>query len=317
VRCAVLDDYQGVALSMADWSSVLDQVEVDVLSEHLREDELVARIAGCAILVVMRERTPLPAGLLARLPELRLIVTTGMANASIDTKEAASRGIVVCGTPSRSEPPAELTWALLLGLARQVAPENAAFHEGGPWQSSVGQDLCGRRLGLLGLGKIGSRVSAVGLAFGMDVVAWSANLTAERCAERGVTLAPSKLELLRTSDFVSIHLRLGERSRGLIGAQELAAMKPTAYLVNTSRAGIIDQDDLREALRHNVIAGAGLDVFEDEPVPLEDELRRLPNVLATPHLGYVTRRNYDEAYFPHVIEDIRAFLDGTPVRQLA
>jgi phosphoglycerate dehydrogenase-like enzyme len=312
-----LDDYQRVALSMADWSSVSDEVEVDVFNQHLGEDELAARIADCAVVVAMRERTPLTAALLERLPQLQLIVTTGMANASIDTDAAASRGVVVCGTPSRSEPPAELTWALLLGLARQVSPEDAAFHGGGAWQSTVGQDLCGRRLGLLGLGKIGSRVAAVGLAFGMDVVAWSANLTAERCAEVGVTLAPSKLDLLRTSDFVSIHLRLGDRTRGLVGAQELAAMKPTAYLVNTSRAGIVDQQALRDALRDNVIAGAGLDVFEEEPVPADDEFRTLPTLLATPHLGYVTRRNYGEAYFPHVVEDIRAFLDGAPVRRLA
>lgn len=317
LRCAVLDDYQQVAMTMADWGPLAGTVEVDAVRPHLEGDALVERIRDCEIVVVMRERTPLPAEVLERLPRLRLVVTTGMANASIDTEAAAAHGVAVCGTPSRSEPPAELTWALLLGLARRVAPENAAFHAGGRWQSTIGQDLAGRTLGLLGLGKIGGRVAAVGLAFGMQVTAWSPHLTAERCAEVGAALAPSKLDLLRTSDFVSIHLRLGDRSRGLIGAAELAAMKPTAFLVNTSRAPIVEREALVQALRDRSIAGAGLDVFEEEPVPADDPLRALPNVLATPHLGYVTERNYGEAYFPHVVEDIKAFLDGDPVRRLA
>ena len=316
MRCAVLDDFQSVALRMADWSPVADRVEVFSVTEHLDEDDLVARIEGCEVVVVMRERTPFPAGLLERLPRLRLLVTTGPANSSIDLAAAAAHGVVVCGTPSASEPPAELTWALLLGLARHVVPENAAFRSNGRWQSTVGTDLFGRRLGLLGLGRIGSRVATVGLAFGMDVVAWSPNLTEERCAEVGVTRAASKLALLGTCDFVSIHLRLGERSRGLVGREELAAMKPTAYLVNTSRPAIVDQGALLEALRDKAIAGAGLDVFPVEPPVAGDPLRSLPNVLATPHLGYVTRRNYEEHYFPYVVDDIRRFLDGAPVRTL-
>ena len=316
LRCAVLDDYQQVAMAMADWGPLAGVVEVDAVRPHLEGDALVERIHDCAVVVAMRERTPLSADLFARLPRLRLVVTTGMANSSIDLPAAAAHGVTVCGTPSLSEPPAELTWALLLGLARRLAPENAAFHDAGPWQSTVGRDLAGGTLGLLGLGKIGSRVATVARAFGMQVTAWSPNLTAERCAEVGVALAPSKLDLLRESDFVSIHLRLGDRSRGLLGEAELAAMKPTAYLVNTSRAAIIDQDALIGALRDRVIAGAGLDVFEEEPVPADHPLRALPNVLATPHLGYVTERNYGEAYFPHVVEDIKAFLDGSPVRQL-
>ncbi|MEU9701930.1 D-2-hydroxyacid dehydrogenase family protein [Streptomyces sp. NPDC047981] len=316
LRCAVLDDFQGVALSSADWAPLADRVDVRVLREHLSDrDALVAAVEDCEILVVMRERTPLDAALLHRLPRLRLVVTSGMRNASIDLATAAALGITVCGTASASEPPAELTWALILGLARHVPAEARAVREGGPWQSTVGTDLSGRTLGLVGLGKIGGRVARVGLAFGMDVVAWSPNLDDERAAEHGVARAADKRELLERADFVSLHMVLSERTRNLIGEPELRAMRPSAYLVNTSRAGLVDGPALLRALREDWIAGAGLDVFTTEPLPSDDPLRTLPNVLALPHLGYVTRANYGR-YFGQAVEDIEAFLDGKPVRTL-
>ena len=316
LRCAVLDDYQGAALASADWSVLAPDVEVTVLAEHLAdEDELVAALAGTEIVVVMRERTPMTASLLARLPALQLLVTSGMRNAAIDRAATVEHGVVVCGTRSNPQPPAELTWALVLGLARHLTEENAALRSGGPWQSTVGTDLHGATLGLLGLGRIGALVARVGLAFGMDVLAWSQHLTAARAEEVGVRLAASKEELLADSDVVSVHLVLGDRTRGLIGAPELALMKPSALLVNTSRAGIVDRAALVTALREGRIAGAGLDVFDVEPLPADDELRTLPTVLATPHLGYVTRRNYT-GFFTEAVEDIAAFLAGDPVRRL-
>ncbi|MEW2434463.1 D-2-hydroxyacid dehydrogenase family protein [Streptomyces caniferus] len=315
-RCAVLDDYQGVALSMADWSVLADAVDVRTLRQPFRsEDEVVAAIGDCEIVVAMRERTPFPASLLARLPRLRLLITSGMRNAAIDLEAAARHGVTVCGTAGNTEPTVELTWALILGLARNVVTENTALRDGGPWQSTLGADLHGRTLGLLGLGKIGSRVARIGQAFGMNVTAWSQNLTAERAAEVDVQAAATKDELLETSDFVSVHLVLGDRTRGLLGADELRRMRPTGYLVNTSRAAIVDQSALLRALRENWIAGAGLDVFDQEPLPADHPLRTLPNVLALPHLGYVTRRNY-EGYFQQAVEDITAFLAGAPIRQL-
>ncbi|MET8180849.1 D-2-hydroxyacid dehydrogenase family protein [Streptomyces sp. NPDC005336] len=316
LRCAVLDDYQDVALSMADWSSVLDAVDVVPVQKHIADQEAVAEAVGdCEIVVIMRERTPFPASLFARLPRLKLLVTTGMRNASVDLEAAARHGVTVCGTASSSEPPAELTWALILGLARHVVRESTAVRDGGPWQSTVGTDLHGRRLGLLGLGRTGTKVARVGLAFGMDVAAWSRNLTAERAEAEGARLASSKEELLETSDFVSVHLVLSDRTRGLLGAPELRRMRPTAYLVNTSRAAIVDQAALADALRGGWIAGAGVDVFEEEPLGPDHPFRTLPNLLATPHLGYVTRRNY-EGYYQQVVEDIHAFLTGEPTRLL-
>jgi len=317
LRCAVLDDYQGVALSMADWSPVADRVEVTAFTEHRADsEELVAALADVDIVVVMRERTPLPAPVFAGLPRLRLVVTTGMRNSAIDLPAAAAHGVLVCGTASSPVPPTELTWALILGLARNLAAENAAFHAGGRWQSTVGVELAGRRLGLLGLGRIGGRVARIGSAFGMDVVAWSQHLSRERTDELGVTLAPSLAELLATSDVVSIHLALGERTRGLLGRDELARMRPSAFLVNTSRSAIVDGPALVDALVQGRIAGAGLDVFDREPLPADDVLRTLPTVLATPHLGYVAVDNY-RTYFREAVEDIAAFLAGTPIRTLS
>ncbi|MET1074630.1 MAG: D-2-hydroxyacid dehydrogenase family protein, partial [Umezawaea sp.] len=267
------------------------------------------------IVVVMRERTPFDAELFGRLPALRLLVTSGMRNASIDLEAAAAAGVVVCGTGSTSGAPVELTWALILGLARHVAVESASLRADGPWQSTVGVGLAGKTLGLLGFGKIGVQVGRVGRAFGMDVVAWSANLTADRTGAEGVRLASSLVDLMESSDVLSVHLVLGERSRGLVDAAALKSLRGGALLVNTSRAAIVDQGALVEALREGRLGGAGLDVFEEEPLPRGHVLRRLPNVLATPHVGYVTEGNYS-VYFGEAVEDIEAFLGGVPVRVL-
>jgi phosphoglycerate dehydrogenase-like enzyme len=316
LRCAVLDDFQQVATELADWSPVTDRVEVTSFPGHFgTEDELAAALADFDIVVTLRERVAFPASLLARLPRLRLLVASGMRNSVIDLAAAEAHGVTVCGTASSSTPPVELTWALLLGLARSVVEESNSLRSGGPWQQTVGADLHGRRLGLLGLGRIGSRVARVGIAFGMRVSAWSRHLTKEYADEVGVELAASKEELLSRSDYVSVHLALGERTRGLLGPAELALLKPTAYLINTSRAAIVDQDALLAALHEGRIAGAGIDVFDLEPLPADHPMRTAPRLLATPHLGYVSRSNY-EMYYGEAVEDIRAFLDGTPVRRL-
>lgn len=316
LTCAVIDDYQEASHRFGEWDQIADQVEVSVFTDHLSdEDAVAARLAGFDMVVVMRERTPFPASLLERLPDLKLLITSGLRNAAIDLAAARTLGVTVCGTASNSQPPAELTWALILGLARHLTVETTAFRSNGPWQQTVGMDLHGATLGLLGLGKIGSQVAQVGMAFGMDVVAWSANLTAERAAAAGVRLATSKDELLAEADIVSLHLVLSERSRNLMGARELALMKPSSYLINTSRAGLVDQAALLSALSERRIAGAGLDVFDEEPLPQTSPFRGLPNVLATPHLGYVTERNY-RGYFQGAVADIRAFLEGAPIRVL-
>jgi phosphoglycerate dehydrogenase-like enzyme len=315
VRVAVLDDYQDVALAMADWAG-LDGVEVRSYQEHFAsQNDLVEAVRDCEILVIMRERTPFPAELFARLPALRLLITSGMRNASIDLTAAADAGVTVCGTGSDSKPPAELTWALILGLARRITVENAELRTNGPWQSTVGTTLAGKTLGLLGFGKIGGAVGRVGRAFGMDVVAWSQNLTEERTSAEGVRLAASKAELVRASDVLSVHLVLSDRTRGLLGADDLALLRPGALLINTSRAAIVDQNALVDVLRSGRIAGAGLDVFEQEPLPAGHPFRTLPNVLATPHLGYVSDTNY-RVYFREAVEDIAAWRAGAPVRML-
>ncbi|MFF9001625.1 D-2-hydroxyacid dehydrogenase family protein [Streptomyces achromogenes] len=316
LRCVVLDDFQGVATEAADWSVLGDRVEVVALREHLHdEDALAAALADYDIVVTLRERVPFPGSLISRLPRLKLLIASGMRNSVIDYAAAEAHGVTVCGTQSSGTPPVELTWALLLGLARGIVQENNALRAGGPWQSTVGADLHGRRLGLLGLGRIGSRVARVGLAFGMRVCAWSRNLTKERAEEVGVELAGSKEELLAGSDFVSVHLALGERTRGLVGAAELALMKPTAYLVNTSRAAIVDQEALLTALHEGRIAGAGVDVFDIEPLPAGHPMRTAPRLLATPHLGYVSQANYT-TYYGQAVENIQAYLAGSPIRRL-
>ncbi|MET7350375.1 D-2-hydroxyacid dehydrogenase family protein [Streptomyces mirabilis] len=315
-RCAVLDDFQNVASTCADWSTLSDRVEVVSFAEHFAtEDELASTLADFDFVVTLRERVPFPDSLLNRLPRLKLLIASGMRNSVIDYAAAKAGGVTVCGTQSSSTPPVELTWALLLGLARGIVQENNALRDGGPWQSTLGADLHGRTLGLLGLGKIGSRVAQIGLAFGMEVTAWSQHLTKERADEAGVELASSKEELLTTSDFISVHLALSDRTRGLLGAAELALLKPTAYLINTSRAAIVDQDALLAALHEGRIAGAGVDVFDVEPLPGNHPMRTAPRLLATPHLGYVSRANYAR-YYGQAVEDIQAYLDGDPVRVL-
>jgi phosphoglycerate dehydrogenase-like enzyme len=282
------------------------------VTEHVADhDRLVEILTGAEIVVVMRERTPMPRSLLERLPDLRLLASTGRRNASIDVQAADELGIEVATTSSLASPPGELTWALILGLARHVAREDAAFRGDGPWQSTVGRDLQGATLGLVGLGRIGSHVARVARAFDMEVVAWSRHLTVERAGEAGARLAPSLAELLAVSDWVSLHLVLSDATRGIVGRDEIAAMKPSAYLVNTSRAGLVDTDALVTALEEGRIAGAGLDVYDVEPVPLGDRLRRLDNILATPHLGYVTERNY-RTFYSEVVDAISRFVaDGS------
>jgi phosphoglycerate dehydrogenase-like enzyme len=316
MRCAILDDYQNVALDLADWSPLEGRVRVEVLREHIDDpDVLAARLADFDILVVMRERTPLTAKVLAALPKLRLVVTSGMRNASIDLRAAAAQGVTVCGTASSSDPPSELTWALLLAMARSLVDEALAFRSGEPWQSTVGVNLRGKTLGLIGLGKIGSRVARYAAAFDMDVVAWSPHLDEERAAKVGVRLAPSLPALMEAADFVSIHLVLGATTRGIVDAAALARMKSTARLINTSRAGLVDLEALERALRSGAIAGAAIDVFDVEPLPAQHPWRSMPRLLATPHLGYVCESNY-RVYFREAVDDIVGFLEGSPRRVL-
>ena len=315
VRIAVLDDYQGVALEMADWSVLPPDAKVEVFSDHLEDQAAVAaRLREFEVVVAMRERTPFPRALLEKLPRLELLVTTASHNAAIDVEAAHELGVIVCGTggtASLGYATAELTWGLVLALARQIPREDRAVREGG-WQVSIGQGLHGKTLGIIGLGNLGTKLAGIGKAFGMKLVAWSQNLTAERATAAGATLL-DKDELLKRSDVVTIHLKLSERTRGLIGDAELALMKPTAYLVNTSRGPIVDEDALVAALEDGTIAGAGLDTFDREPLPLDHPLRRLANTVLTPHVGYVIDEGY-RGWYDDAVEDVAAFLAGTPVR---
>lgn len=312
MRIAVLDDYQQVALAMADWS-VLD-ADVDVYTDHVADpDELVRRLTPYDVVVLMRERTPLPAEVIAALPVLRLVVTTGRRNTAVDVEAARARGITVCGTDSLATAPAELTWALVLGLYRHLVVEDGNMRDGG-WQTTLGRDLAGHTLGVVGLGRIGSQVARVGQAFGMDVLAWSRSLTPDRAAAAGAR-AVDLDTLLAESDVVTVHLVLAEATRHLIGRRELALMRPDAVLVNTSRAGIVDTDALLEALAAGRIGGAGLDVYDEEPLPADHPLRTSPRTLLTPHVGYVTEDVY-RIFFTGVVEDIAAFVQGAPVRVL-
>jgi D-3-phosphoglycerate dehydrogenase len=312
MRCAILDDYQNVALKMADWSAISKTVEIKVFNQWIPTAQVPAALKGFEIVCAMRERTRFPKQVLEALPDLRLLISTGMRNAAIDVKAANERGVVVCGTGGSGNPTAGIAIGLMLELTRHIGYENARLKAGAPWQTTIGIDLEGKTLGVVGLGKLGTRVANIAKAFGMNVIAWSQNLTPEKCQEAGVTYA-SKEDLFRTADIVSIHLMLSDRSRGLIGAKDLALMKPTAYLINTARAAIVDQAALLAVLTERRIAGAGLDVFETEPLPLDSPLRALDNVVITPHLGYVSVQAY-EVYFREIVEDIRAFLDGKPMR---
>ncbi|MFF3561644.1 D-2-hydroxyacid dehydrogenase family protein [Streptomyces sp. NPDC002574] len=312
MRIAVLDDYQRAAHRFADWNAL--GAEVVFRQDHLDTTEaLVAALDGFDVVVAMRERTPFTAERFAALPALRLLVTTGMANASVDLEAARRHGVTVCGTESPAHATAELTWGLILSLTRHIHQEAAGMRRG-EWQHSVGGDLDGRTLGIVGLGRLGARVAAIGTAFGMRVLAWSTHLDPARAAEHGA-LAVDKEELFSASDVVTVHYKLSERSTGLVGARELARMKPTALLVNTSRGPLVDTPALVAALREGRIAGAALDVYDTEPLPPRDELRTLPNTLLTPHLGYVTEATYD-VFYRQAAEDIAAFRDGTPLRVL-
>ena len=315
LRCAILDDYQNVALSMADWSKVTDDIDIQVFNKHLGSaDNVVAALQGFAIVCAMRERTAFPRGVIERLPDLKLLITTGMRNASIDLDAAKEHGVVVCGTPAFGNGTAAIATGLMLDLARRIGHENARLKTGALWQTTIGLDLEGMTLALLGLGRLGARMAEIGRAFKMDVVAWSQNLSRERCEEAGVEYV-GRDDLFRRADFLSIHVQLSERTRGLIGATELGLMKPTAFLINTSRGPIVEEAALLAALREKRIAGAGLDVFDIEPLPVDHPFRSLDNVVLTPHLGYVTEQNY-RAFFAGMVDDIRAFLDRKPVRAL-
>ena len=297
---------------MADWASLGRDITVQAFSQPLgSEDAIADRLRDFDIIVAMRERTPFPSSLLARLPSLKLLVTTGRRNAAIDIKAAAARGVPVSGTSTMPMPPVELTWGLILALARHI-PEEAASMRHGTWQTTIGAGLHGRTLGIIGLGRLGSDVARIGKAFGMNVVAWSQNLTTDTTGPLGVELV-DKDTLFRRADVVTIHLVLSARTRHLVGERELAAMKPTAFLVNTARGPIVNEQALLAALRDRRIAGAGLDVYDEEPLPADHPLRRLDNVVLTPHLGYVTIENYRVAY-GEAVENIRSFLAGTPLR---
>ena len=308
VRAAVLDDYQNVALSLANRAALEGRADVTVFNDHIADaDAIVSRLQPFDIVCVMRERTPLTRAIIERLPKLRLIASTAFRNASIDTAAAEERGIQVVHTGYSAAPTIELTWALILASARHIVDENASLRAGG-WQRFIGDDLGGQTLGLLGLGNIGSAVAQIGNAFGMTVIAWSQNLTSERAAAAGAALV-SKDELFQQADFISIHLVLSGRTRGLVGASELALMKQTARLVNTSRGPIVVEADLVEALRRGKIAGAAIDVFDQEPLPRDHPFRSLPNLLATPHIGYVSRALY-ERFYRDTVANIVRWLDG-------
>lgn len=315
-RCAILDDYQQVALQMADWSFVTDSVDIESFSTHIGDrEQLIEAIKDKEIVVIMRERTPFPRELFERLPNLKLLITSGQRNASIDLAAAALHGVTVCGTDVLKESTMEHAWGLLLSLARHIPQEYMVLKQHGVWQTTVGTGLRGKQLGILGLGSIGSLMVPVAQAFGMKVMAWSQHLTQARTEALGVTLATSKQALLQSSDFVSIHLVLSERTRHLLKAEDLKQMKKSAYLINTSRAPIIEQEALLEALQQQWIAGAAVDVYETEPLPRDDMLRTIPNLVITPHLGYVTRDNY-QIFFGQAVDNIVAYLRGEPKRLL-
>jgi phosphoglycerate dehydrogenase-like enzyme len=315
VRVAVLDDYQGVALEMADWSVLPSDCQVQVFRDHLSHIEALAqRLRDFEVVTCMRERTPFGRDLLERLPNLHLLVTTGMRNTAIDVQAATDLGVVVCGTAGGPDaPPAELTWGLILALVRHIPREDAATRDG-HWGTTVGMSLEHKVLGVLGLGRLGAKVAKVGVAFEMSVIAWSQNLTAEKAAQCGATLV-TKDELFARSDILSVHVQLSARTRGLVGPRELGFMKPSAYLINTARGPIVDEVALVQALQAHTIAGAGLDVFDQEPLPPGHPFLALDNTLLAPHMGYVTKDQYQVRY-RETVENIAAYLKGEPLRVL-
>ncbi|MEO1987232.1 MAG: D-2-hydroxyacid dehydrogenase family protein [Martelella sp.] len=314
LNCAILDDYQNVAMTCADWSNALPDVAVSVFHDTVSGEALAERLSPFDIIVAMRERTRFDADLLAQLPRLRLLVTTGMKNASIDMTAAATRGITVCGTASEGHPTSELAWGLLLALARKIPQEDTALRAGF-WQTTLGIDLHGKTLGLVGFGRVAGMMARYALAFGMDVIAWSRSLTDEAAVERGVRRAQGLSELLGEADIVSLHVPLNETTRHMIDAEALRQMKPTALLLNTSRAGVVDTAALASALYAGKIAGAGVDVHDSEPLAVPSALTSAPNTVLTPHLGYVSQNNYAR-YYGDAAEDIRCWIDGAAVRVL-
>ncbi|MFJ2692874.1 D-2-hydroxyacid dehydrogenase family protein [Pseudomonas sp. NPDC087336] len=315
LQIAVIDDWQAVARGVVDWSALESIGEVDFIHDYPADNAtLAARLGGFEVICVMRERTRFDDDLLRRLPNLKLLVTGGMRNAALDLKTAAALGIQVCGTDSYKHAAPELTWALIMAATRNLVVEADALRAG-KWQQGLGGDLHGKTLAILGLGSIGQRVARFGQAFGMRVIAWSENLTAERAAEFDVTYV-SKQELFEQADVLSVHLVLSERSRGMVDTQALAWMKPTALLVNTARGPIVDEAALIKALQKQRLGGAALDVFEQEPLPEHHPFRTLDNVLATPHVGYVSQQNY-HLFFAQMIEDIQAWSAGKPIRLLS
>jgi phosphoglycerate dehydrogenase-like enzyme len=310
-RGAILDDYANVARQSADWSQI-PEVEFEVFTEPLGDKKkVIAALKGVAVLCLMRERMLVSRDLIEALPDLKIITSGGMRNAAIDIRAANERGVLVCGTPSIGYTPGELTIGLMLELSRRIGYEDRQMKTGVPWQTTAGTGMSGRTVGIVGLGKVGAHVAKIAQAMDMKIIAWSQNLTAERCQEVGATLV-SKEELLRQSDFVTIHVQLSPRTEGLIGAADLALMKPTAYLINTSRGQCVDEDALIAALRAKTIGGAGVDVFNEEPLPLDHPFRKLDNVVATPHLGYATMDNY-KTFYAGMVGNIRAWLDGKPI----
>src|SRR3954451_23317127 len=316
LRCAILDDYINVSQTVADWSKVADRVDVTVFNQPFATTEAAASaLKDFEIICAMRERTPFPRALFSALPNLKLLITSGMRNAAIDMEAAKERNVVLCGTQWGRDPTAPLTMGLILELTRNIGRENARMHAGERLQKFVGLEIEGRTLGVLGLGKLGSKVAKLAQAFGMNVIAWSPNLTPERCKEVDVGYS-SKEELFATADIVTIRVVLSQRSRGLVGRQDLARMKPTSYLVNTARGPIVDEAALLETLQQRRIAGAGIDVFSVEPLPVDHPFRKLDNIVLTPHLGYVTEEGFRNHY-RQMVEGIDAWLKGEPVRRLA
>ena len=315
MRIAILDDYQGVALDYGDWTSVQRHSDITVFRHNISDQKkLIEELQPFDIVVAMRERTPFPDSILAELPSLKLLITTGSRNRAIDLLAARAHDIIVCGTDSPAGGTVELTWGLILALARSIHSHDAALRAGS-WQLYLGKELKGKTLGVLGLGRIGSAVAAIGRAFGMGVIAWSQNLTADVARQNGADLV-SRDELFQLSDVLTIHLVLSDRTRGLVGDSEITQMRPTSYLINTSRGPIIDENALMSALQDCRIAGAAIDVFDEEPLPVDHRFRRLDNMLLSPHMGYVTHEAY-EVFYTQVVEDIEAFMKGYPIRVLA
>jgi phosphoglycerate dehydrogenase-like enzyme len=316
LRCAILDDYINLTLEIADWSKVQDRVDITVFNQPFASTEAAAEaLKDFEIICAMRERTPFPRALFAALPKLKLLITSGMRNAAIDMEAAKDHGVVLCGTQWARDPTAPLTMGLILELTRNIGRENARMHAGEPLQKFVGIEIEGKTLGVVGLGKLGTKVSKLARAFGMNVIAWSPNLTPERCKEAGVGCA-TKEELFSTADIVTVHVVLSQRSRGLVGADDLARMKPTSYLVNTARGPIVDEMALLKTLQERKIAGAAIDVFSVEPLPVDHPFRKLDNIVLTPHLGYVTAESFRNHY-SQMVEGIDAWFKGEVLRKLA